>query len=418
MATLKILIVGGGIAGNAVAYWLQKQGHDITVIEKLATPKATGLQVDLRGPGAEVIKKMGLMDQVKAKAVKEPGTRIVNKRGKEKAYFPVNDTGEGLQSFTTDYEILRTDICEILYGAVRDKPGVKFIFGVSVEDITQDEFSVEATLTDGQKLKYDLLIGADGQWSRTRRIMLGPNKPDAIKPLRLYGGYFTIPKTAPTADVGTMFFASKKRLFLTRGATPTEEQVYLLCPENMGRLAQVKRGDVAEEKKAIIEVFKDAGWESNRLMAALEVADDWYMDRMGMVKMDTWSSGRVVVLGDAAFCPTALTGMGTTSAVVGCYVLAGELGKYCQKLTPGEKVAQKDIVTALKTYETKLRPFIDNVQKRFSDFDVVKFIPGSKLSIFAVNFALRMVCALKLYALAARLIGDEGGGWKLPEYVY
>lgn len=127
MAPLKVLISGGGIAGNALAFWLSKQGHDVTVIERFPKLRATGLQIDLRGHGIEVMRRMGLEEAFRAKSVKEQGLRIVNSSGRQMAFFPVNASGKGSQSFTTDFEIMRGDLCRLLYDATGDH--VKYIYG-------------------------------------------------------------------------------------------------------------------------------------------------------------------------------------------------------------------------------------------------------------------------------------------------
>lgn len=130
MAPLKVLISGGGIAGNALAFWLSKQGHGVSIIERFPELRATGLQVDLRGYGIETMRRMGLEEAFRAKSVKEQGLRVVNNSGRQIAFFRVNRSGKGLQSFTTDFEIMRGDLCRLLYDTTEDR--AKYIFGASL----------------------------------------------------------------------------------------------------------------------------------------------------------------------------------------------------------------------------------------------------------------------------------------------
>ena len=138
MAPLKILICGGGLAGNALAFWLSKLGHDVTVVERWPSLRATGLQIDLRGSGIKVLKRMGLEEAFRARSVQEQGLEFVNSSGKQKAYFPANKTGQGLQSFTTDYEIMRGDLCRLFHDATKDR--VKYIFGMTVKSFEENPF--------------------------------------------------------------------------------------------------------------------------------------------------------------------------------------------------------------------------------------------------------------------------------------
>ena len=108
---------------------------------------------------------------------------------------------------------------------------------------------------------------------------------------------------------------------------------------------------MAAQKALVAERFAGAGWEVPRLIAAMYAADDFVLDSMCQVHLPTWSHGRVVLLGDAAWSPTPLTGLGTTLALVGAYVLAGELA-----LTD-------DLPTALRRYEEVLRPYVTTAQK-------------------------------------------------------
>lgn len=154
MARLKVLICGGGISGNALAYWLTKSDHDVTIVERYPDLRVTGLQVDLRGPGIEVLKLMGLNEGFRAHAAKEEGMQVVSSSGREWAYFPANKSGAGAQSFTSDYEIMRGDLTRLLHGA----SGAKILFGTSIERYEDKGDCVEVVFSDGQTEQFDLYV--------------------------------------------------------------------------------------------------------------------------------------------------------------------------------------------------------------------------------------------------------------------
>lgn len=167
---MKILICGGGIAGQALAFWLSRSGHDVKVVERFPALRAAGAQVDLRGQGIDAAKRMGLLDAIQAARVDEAGVAFVNRRGKARATIMANTSGTGKQSLTSEYEIMRGDLVRILHNAAEDH--ARHVFGVSVDRFEQDETKVTAHFSDGTSEDFDLLVGADGQGSRIRRAIL------------------------------------------------------------------------------------------------------------------------------------------------------------------------------------------------------------------------------------------------------
>lgn len=120
---LRVLICGGGCAGPALAFWLARSGHRVTVVERFPALRATGAQVDLRGQGIEAVKRMGLLDAVRAKLVDEAGVAFVDRHGKVKGTILANTSGKGAQTLTSEYEIMRGDVVRILYDATKDDVG-------------------------------------------------------------------------------------------------------------------------------------------------------------------------------------------------------------------------------------------------------------------------------------------------------
>ncbi|KAI0157937.1 FAD/NAD(P)-binding domain-containing protein [Hypoxylon sp. FL1284] len=412
---MKILINGAGIAGNALAFWLSKSGHKVTVVEWFSTLRATGLQIDLRGPGVEVLRRMGLEEAFRAKAAPEVGFQVVDGAGKRCAYFPANKSGKGVQSLTSDHEIMRGDLCRLFRDAVGDR--AEYLFGTTIESFEQKEGgeAVDVRFSDGRTDSFDLVVGADGQWSKTRRMMLGADTPDPIYPLGgVYAAYFTIPRPIQEGEgyMATMFLAPGKRGLFLRRHSPDRIQVYLGCTRDMGKIKDVRRGDTAAEKEALAEVYEGVGWQAPAIIEAMRATDDFYCERMCLVKLETWSRGRAALVGDAAYCPTVTTGMGTTCAVAGAYILAGELARHCK-----ENSDSKSVKAALRAYEDKFRPFMDTVQKDVAkDSGTWSGLPTSPLGIWAMNRFLGLLSFLKI-DLGKWLIKEEAvKDWKLPEY--
>ncbi|KAE8452072.1 hypothetical protein EG329_002238 [Mollisiaceae sp. DMI_Dod_QoI] len=405
---MKILISGAGIAGNALAFWLSKLGHDVTVIERASSLRTAGLQIDLRGHGIEVMKRMGLEQEFRAKGAPEQGLQWVDSSGRRRGYFPANKSGQGEQSFTSEIEIMRGDMCSIMYEAAKAR--TKYVFGTSVEKFTDNGNSVEVQFADGKKDTFDLLVGADGQWSRTRKSMLGSDQADGFYPLKgVYIAYFNIPRPIKEGEeyIATIFMAPGKRGVMTRRQSPHELQIYLGCTTNSERLKNARRGD--EQKEALAEIMKGAGWQIEDMVKALKDVKEFYCERLGIVKLESWSKGRVVLVGDAAYCPSANTGMGTTSGVVGAYILAGEIGRYC-----GGDDAREKLTTALKAYETKFRPFMDQVQKGVLE-DEGMGMSSSAFGIAIMNIIVGVASFFKVN-IGKYMLKEGVENWNLPDY--
>ncbi|MEU6762373.1 FAD-dependent oxidoreductase [Streptomyces sp. NPDC046853] len=403
-ASLKVLVCGGGIAGQALAYWLARGGHRVTVIERFPALRATGAQVDLRGEGIDAVRRMGLLDVVRSKLVDEAGVAFVDARGKARATIMANTSGRGRQTLTSEYEIMRGDLVDILHDAAKDD--VDYVFGVSVNRFEQDEKRVVAHFSDGSSGEFDLLVGADGQGSRVRRAILPSGTPDPYRRVGIHMAYWFVPRTATDTDIRDTYNAPGARMIMRRSHNPTETQVYFVLRDDSEEASAVHREPIERQKQFWADRFRDAGWQTERFLEGMETTDSFYSQEVVQVRTDTWSKGRVVLVGDAAHCASPYSGMGVSGGLIGAYVLAGEISRRA-----------RDLPEALVNYDTVLRPFVDEIQAAVKPHLLRLGMPKNKLAINAFHSVTALACFLRIPEfIAQHAKEDRGGDWRLPEY--
>lgn len=401
--SLKILVCGGGIAGPALAYWLVRAGHQVTVMERFGELHTAGAQVDLRGQGIDAVKAMGLVDEVQAHLVDERGVAFVNAKGKPQATIMANTSGKGRQTLTSEYEIMRGDLVRILYDAT--KKDADYRFGLSVDGFDQDDDKVTVRFSDGTSGEYDLLVGADGQGSRTRNAIL----PEGAEPYWRTGihmAYWFIPRITSDNDIRDTYMAPGGRQIMRRSHSPEQTQVYFVLRETSDEASAIHRKPVIEQQRFWADRFRDAGWQAQRFIDGMQDAPFFYSQEVVQVRTETWSTGRVALVGDAAHCASPYSGMGVSGGLVGAYVLAGEINQ-----TPA------DLPAALRRYAATLRPFVNEIQATVKPRILNLALPNSRGAITAFQTVTRIACALRIPNLIARFSAeDRGGNWSLPDY--
>ncbi|MEU6355576.1 FAD-dependent monooxygenase [Streptomyces sp. NPDC047072] len=400
---LRVLVAGGGIAGQALAYWLVRGGHRVTVVERFPALRAVGAQVDLRGQGIEAVRRMGLLDAVRDRLVDEAGVAFVDARGRARATIMANTSGKGRQTLTSEYEIMRGDLVRILHDATKDD--VEYVFGKSVDGLDQDGHEVVAHFSDGSCDAFDLLVGADGQGSRIRRAIL-PEGVDPYWRVGIHMAYWFVPRIASDSAVRDTYMAPGGRQIMRRSHNPTETQVYFVLREDSAEASAIHRAPAERQREFWAGRFRDAGWQTERFVAGMGTSPFFHSQEVVQVRTDTWSKGRVVLAGDAAHCASPYSGMGVSGGLVGAYVLAGEINRH-----PG------DLTTALAAYDTVLRPFVDGIQAEVSPRVLRLGLPTTRRAIDAFQTATALACFLRVPDLVARHAKeDRGGAWRLPEH--
>ncbi|KAJ2958117.1 hypothetical protein NQZ79_g6225 [Umbelopsis isabellina] len=402
MAPLKVLICGGGCAGPALAFWLSRTGHHVTIVERFPALRATGAQIDLRAQGIEAIKRMGLLDKIRSKLVDEAGVSMVDSQNRIRATVMANKTGKGAQSLTSEYEIMRGDLVRVLYDATKDN--VEYVFGITVESFEQYEDRVVVRFSDGRSDTFDLLVGADGQGSRIRKAILPPDSPDPYWHMGIYMAYWFVPRTEMDSNIRKTYHSPGSRMIMCRSHNETETQAYFSLMDDSEELRSVPRGSIEQQKAFWAQRFGDAGWQSNRFIEGMKTTENFYCQEVVQVRTDTWYKNRVVLLGDAGYCPSPFSAMGTTASFVGAYVLSGEINRNSQ-----------DLPQAFANYQQILRPFIDEIQNVKLSLLKIGF-PQTQLGISILHFVFGWLSYLHVPELIARFSKEEVGGWKIPVY--
>jgi 2-polyprenyl-6-methoxyphenol hydroxylase-like FAD-dependent oxidoreductase len=386
-----ILINGGGIAGPSLAFWLARQGHAVTIAEQARQLRTGGQAVDFRGPALAVLEKMGLLAQVQASATQMGPLVLVDARGKEVGRLPA-------EVISGELEIHWGDLARILYQAVRQD--VNYRFGVRVTELDDDGRRVGVTFSDASTGSYDLVIGADGLHSGTRRLVFGPEE-QYVTQLGQCFGFFDIENRLRLDHCG-MAYIDAGRTAALQGIepdNPARASFFLIDPH-----LDFDYRDTDGNKRLFAQRYAGMGWEVPNLLQGLAEASEVYFDSITQVHLPSYSRGRVCLIGDAAWCATPRSGMGTTLAMVGAYVLAHEL-----------RTAGDDYAAAFAQYQRLLAPYVARSQKlAIATLRTERFSSGRLAKLR--NVALRLVRIPGVSKLVARQSLAVARSFRLPNY--
>jgi 2-polyprenyl-6-methoxyphenol hydroxylase-like FAD-dependent oxidoreductase len=391
----RVLITGASVAGPAAAYWLDRTGWDVTVLERAPEPRPGGQNIDVRGLAKDVVERMGLLEAVRDAGTGEVGTRFVDEEGGTVSEFPTDaESGDGP---TAELEILRGELARLL--REHCPPSVTWRYGDHVVAVDQDQDGVHVTLDSGARESFDLLVVAEGPGSLTRGlVMTGEDEPELDR-LGMYCAWLTVPRTEDDDRWWRWLSVPGSRSVNLRPDNQGTTRAMLNFMTDEEGLAD-RSAD--EQRAELRERFGDVGWEAPRILAALDQADDLYVDDLTQVRCPTWSKGRVVLLGDAAWCVTPIGGFGTSLALIGAYVLAAEL----HHADSHEE--------AFRRYEEWLRPLVDDVQDLPPGTPRVAN-PRSRLGVALFRAGTRLAATAPARALAARLSSEKDDERTLPE---
>ncbi|EAR23526.1 FAD-binding domain [Nitrococcus mobilis] len=390
---MNVLISGAGIAGPTLAYWLARYGFRATLVEHAPRLRTGGYVIDFWGTGFEVAERMGLTPQLRHLGYDIQEVRTVDTHGDRRSGFTAEVLRDAMQGRYTS--IARGDLAAAVYQSLGAR--VETLFGERISAIEQDAAGVQVAFEHIPARRYDFVIGADGLHSSVRALVFGAEErfekflgyhvaafeTEAYRPRDelVYVGY-----TRPGKQVARFAMRADRTMFLFVCASDGTENV----------------ADDAAARRFLHTQFDAAGWECRAILAAMDRNTELYFDRVSQIRMDTWSNGRVALVGDAAACPSLLAGEGAARAMTAAYVLAGEL-----------HAAAGDYALAFARYEEHLRAFLAGKQREAVKF-AGAFAPRTALGLFVRNQAMHafVIPAVARHFLTRSLVDR----FTLPEY--
>lgn len=362
-----VLISGAGIAGLTLGYWLNTYGFDVTIIEISSSPRKGGSPIDIRADALQVAKSMGILEIIKNKQIHTEAISFVGKTGKVKV---VTRPPKGNKNKEPDIEIQREDLTGILYGLIKND--ITFTFNDSIELLKQNDTGVEVTFKNGNKHRFDFVIGADGQHSAVRKIVFG-TEDEFTKYLGMYVSVVEV-QEKPGKINHTLLYNSPGKI---AGISQYDAKTYLFFAFHSPRL-NYDYHNKEQQRKLLMNTYNNQRWLVPELLRFIQTSDNIYFDSVSQIRMSKWTKGRVSLIGDAAHCAAFLSGMGSSLAMTGARILAEELFS-----------AADNYQAAFQQYENRHKPVVEKIHASVP-FTAGMFIPKSHVGIGLRNSLLRI----------------------------
>lgn len=387
----RVLISGASVAGPVLACWLRRYGFEPTVVELAPTLRGGGYPIDVRGHAVTVADRMGVLPAIRAAGIDTAALSFADESGRERASVDLRAVRKA--SASKDIELLRGDLTRIVCAAT---DGADYRFGDRITALTEHADGVRAEFEHAPAQEFDLVLGADGVHSGVRGLAFGPER----RFTHYLGCYFggaeidatrfgqqdrVVMRNTPGRTLGVYRFGDRAAAFFMFGSERPLDYDYR---------------DPAAPRRLFAERFTGSAWPPG-IIEAISTAEGMYFDEMSQVRMPTWSAGRVCLAGDAAHCPTLVTGAGTSLAMIGAYLLAGEL-----------HAAAGEHERAFAAYERRLRPEVTKAQRGTAQ-GIATIMPGSNAAIRRRDLLARLAF---LQVGLARLTRPFSRRPELPDY--
>jgi len=363
-----VLISGAGVAGPTLAYWLARHGFRPTVVERAAGLRTSGSPVDVRGLAVPVAERMGVMERLRQAGTDATATSFVNRSGREVGR--VNTRALQRATGSQDVELTRTDLAAILYEASRDL--AEYLFDDTITALTQDAGGVDVTFEKAAPRRFDLVIGADGLHSATRRLAFGPES-DFVRHQGMYVATVQLHAPAERKQDVVIYNAPGRMVAIH----PVRGRALAAFIFRHPAVEGFDPRDIEQHKRIVTGVYAGDGWRVPELLDRVRAADDLWLDSVSQVRIDRWARGRVALVGDAA-SSVSLFGDGSTLAMAGGYTLAEELA-----------AARTDPRPAIARYEARHRTLVDPRQGAIRAAARL-IVPATRTGIATRNLATRL----------------------------
>jgi len=352
-----VLVSGASFAGLATAFWLDRLGYQVTVVELASGLRRGGTPVDIEGETIAILQRMGMFDAVRAKALPPRAFKFKDADDRTLGGFGIETGAE--EPSRTRFEIHRDDLLDILFSGIDGS--VELLFGRSIKQIEDGPDGVTVTLDDGTRRSFALVFGCDGNRSNTRKLVFGDEANFAY----FMGGYVYL-KVVPVTgmlppNVSEVFSVPGKTAMLNGYDDRTDIG---LAFRTEGEIAYDYR-DRAQQRAMIHDHFDGLGWKVPTALKHVDADDDFYFDRINQIRMPVWSKGRVVLVGDAGYCVSPVAGMGGSMAIIGAGRIAEALERHSD-----------DYAAAFRDYHDRLHGFVEEVQERAANDGMATIFPA------------------------------------------
>lgn len=356
-----VLVAGASIAGMSAAWWMNKLGYKVTVVEIANEPRVNGAAVDIRGNAAGVVKRMGIFEQLKANRLHVELIEFKNEADVTEGSISLHNYGAELPD--DDIEIERDIFIGILFDSLKND--VEFIFNNSITALNETVDGMQVAFKNGPHQNFGLVLGCDGIHSGVRRIWFGEEAEYA----HFLGASFsitTVNKLLVKQKTMQMYNVPDKGIMLNAYKNKTD---IIFCFNSEKEIVYDYR-DIAQQRKIISDQFAGEGWRAVELLEEVQQSPNFYFDKFCHIKMPSWSKGRVALIGDAGYCASPAAGMGASLSISGAAALADALD-----------ANSHNFELAFGDYNKNLRPFIEGVQG-VAAFNVREnFIPRTEEAI-------------------------------------
>ncbi|TQM13876.1 FAD-dependent monooxygenase [Pseudonocardia kunmingensis] len=385
--TRRAVIVGAGIAGLAAALRLHQIGWEPIVVERAPARRSGGYAVTFSGIGYDAAERMGILPALAERHITPDEMTYIRPDGTTRFSVP----GPTVRAMLGDraLNLLRGDIEDVLHSALRDQ--VQIRYGTTVTAVAQDDAAVHVTLSDGTAVDADLLVGADGLHSATRALVFGPEQDHRLDLDHMVGVYLMDrrPDAVPEGTTATLTVTGRTLAIISLG--PDRAAAFF------GYRTDDPARDLAEgPQKALPRVYEGMGWAAPHALAQLRTTGSVYFDTISQIVMNRWSHGRVVLLGDAAWCVTLFAGYGSSLAVGGAELLGSALQRH-----------PDDAPAALAAWEAQLRPEAERKQKLGRRVKGL-YAPADPLRLWLRDLPLRMAALPPMGRLLQRRLQLKG----------